>query len=91
MISVIDTGRLLSNLWDRAPKDCTEGKACSKVLSQPEWKPNQQTGQMLITGRARCHLCGSNLWLPECIISQARPLFLFLFQKIGSGQMTVVV
>ena len=24
---------LLSSLWDRVPKDCTEGKDCSKVLS----------------------------------------------------------
>ena len=23
------------------PKDCTESKACSKVLSQPEWNPSQ--------------------------------------------------
>ena len=31
------------------PKDCTEGKACSKVciLSQPEKKPSQQMEQTL--------------------------------------------
>ena len=35
---------LLSSLWDRASKYHIEDKACSKVLSQPEWKPSQQMG-----------------------------------------------
>ena len=34
---------LLSSLWDKAIKDRTECKACSKVLSQPEWKPSHVT------------------------------------------------
>ena len=35
----------LSSLWDRAPKDCTEGKSCSKALSQPQWKPSHATNK----------------------------------------------
>ena len=39
----------------RAPKDCTEGKACSKVLSKGK----------LVNKRDKPYLWRLNLWLPE--------------------------
>ena len=64
---------LLSSLWDRAPKDCTEDKDCSKVLSESQPKSTEQMGQICYSRKTQCHLWGSNLWLPKYITGARKP------------------